>query len=293
MNDVATFLMADVPPTERYALMLAAVAPRPIALVSSIDRAGNINLSPFSFFNAFSTHPPILVFSPGRRGRDNTEKDTHRNVREVPEVVINMVNYAMAEQMSLSSNEYDPGENEFIRAGFTMVSSTDVQPPRVGESPVAFECVVKQVIALGHEGGAGNLVICQVSRMHVQTAYLGTDGRSVDTTKLDLIGRMGGNWYNRAGADALFEIVKPSRDLAIGVGALPEHAQQSEILTGNDLGRLGALKQLPPQEMVTQWQQQWEEDGAPSNQALHHQAREILHAGEVERALALLMAAGH
>ncbi|MEZ4953484.1 MAG: flavin reductase family protein [Saprospiraceae bacterium] len=203
-----------------HAYMLAAVAPRPIAFASTVDRAGNVNLSPFSFFNCFGSNPPIMIFSPARRVRDNTTKHTLENVREVPEVVINIVNYPIVEQMSLASTEYEKGINEFTKAGLTEVASEKIRPPRVGEAPVAFECLVDQVIETGTEGGAGNLIIARVIYVHIREEYL-DENNNLDTTKLDLVGRMGESWYTRASGDSLFEIPKPLTTKGIGIDQLP------------------------------------------------------------------------
>ncbi len=226
----------------------AAVAPRPIAFASTVDKDGKINLSPFSFFNVFSANPPILVFSPARRVRDNTTKHTLENILEVPEVVINIVNYKIVEQASLASTEYDKGVNEFIKAGLTEIPSTKIKPPRVAESPVAFECVVDNVIELGKEGGAGSLVIARVVMIHAQEQYL-VDGK-LATTKLDLVARMGGNWYCRASGSAVFEIPKPLLTKGIGIDALPESFRNSEVLSGNNLARLGNTEQFPSNEDI-------------------------------------------
>lgn len=220
------------------------VAPRPIAFVSTIDRQGNVNLSPFSFFNVFSLNPPILVFSPSRRARDNSTKHTYQNVREVPEVVINMVTYAMVQQTSLASTEYPKSVNEFVKAGFTPVESVRVKPPRVKESPASFECSVKQVVPLGDEGGAGNLVICEVLMLHFREEVIGVNGQ-IDPQKLDLVARMGNDWYCRAHGEAIFRVPKPLQRLGIGVDQIPAAIRNSRILTGNDLGMLGNVEQLP------------------------------------------------
>ena len=229
---------------ELHKILLSAVAPRPIAFASTVDNEGNVNLSPFSFFNVFSANPPILIFSPARRGRDNTTKHTYENAKQHKEVVINIVNYAMVEQMSLASTEYDRGINEFEKAGFTQVPSEVVNPPRVGEAPVSFECTVDKIIELGTEGGAGNLIISRVERIHIHTNYL-TEQGDLDTEKLDLVARMGDSWYCRASGDALFEIPKPILTKGIGVDQLPKHLLQSDVLSGNHLGRLGNLESLP------------------------------------------------
>ena len=241
---IKTISPSDVSQPELHSYLLAAVAPRPICFASTVDKDGNVNLSPFSFFNVFSSNPPVLIFSPARSGRDGSMKHTHQNVLEVPEVVINIVNYPMVEQMSLSSTAYDKGVNEFEKAGFTQVKSDVVSPPRVGEAPVALECTVTQVIPLADAPGAGNLVLARVERMHIQEEYLDADGQ-LDTQKLDLIGRMGGSWYTRSSGDSLFEIPKPLRTKGIGVDSLPEAVIQSTVLTGNNLGRLGNLEGLP------------------------------------------------
>jgi len=246
---IKTISPKDLSTAEFHAYLLSAVAPRPIAFASTIDRAGNINLSPFSFFNAFGANPPILVFSPARRVRDNTTKHTLENVREVDEVVINIVNYAMVEQTSLASTEYDKGINEFVKAGFTQVPSTLIRPPRVGESPVAFECKVKQIIETGTEGGAGNLIICEVILAHIKEEILDEKGK-IDTRKIDLVGRMGAEWYCRANGDALFEIPKPLLTKGIGIDQLPETVRNSPVLTGNNLGRLANVEALPKPEEV-------------------------------------------
>ena len=235
--------------TELQQILLTAVAPRPIALASTVDKNGNVNLSPFSFFNVFSANPPILIFSPARRAKDNSTKHTYENVKEVKEVVINIVNFPMVEQMSLSSTEYEKGVNEFIKSGFTPIASDKIKPPRVAEAPISFECIVDNVIELGTEGGAGNLIISRVVNIHIRNEYKGNDG-NLDPEKLDLVARMGGNWYCRASKDSLFEIPKPIYSTGIGVDALPVHAINSKVLTGNDLGRLGNMAEKPSFESI-------------------------------------------
>ena len=220
-------------------LMQGAIAPRPVAFASTTDGHGNVNLSPFSFFNMFSTNPPILIFSPARRVRDNTTKHTLENALATREVVINIATYNIVEQLSLASTEYDTGINEFIKSGLTPLASEKITPPRVAEAPVSFECKVNQVIPLGTEGGAGNLIICEVLLMHVNENVLAADGKSIDPQKLDGIARLGGDWYLRASGDCLFELPKPVRNKGIGVDMLPEHIKNSKLLTGNNLGRLG------------------------------------------------------
>ena len=226
-----------------HGYMLGAVTPRPIAFASTIDSAGNVNLSPFSFFNVFSANPPIMIFSPARRGRDNTTKHTYENVLQVKEVVINIVNYDIVQQMSLSSTEYGKGVNEFEKAGLTPLASQTIKPPRVAESPVQFECRVNEVISLGTEGGAGNLVICEVLKMHINEAVLDADGK-IDPVKLDAVSRMGGNWYSRA-KQGMFEVPKPLSRLGIGFDQLPDAIKTSKLLTGNDLAMLANVEVLP------------------------------------------------
>jgi flavin reductase (DIM6/NTAB) family NADH-FMN oxidoreductase RutF len=276
---------------ELHGYLLSAVAPRPICFASTIDKNGNVNLSPFSYFNLFSVNPPIMIFSPSRRGRDNTTKHTLENVLEVKETVINIVNYDMVEQMSLSSTEYGDGVNEFVKAGLTQVPSYKVKPPRVGEAPVAFECVVDQVIALGDGPGAGNLVLAKVVQIHVKKAFLDADG-NLDTPKLDLVARMGGNWYCRANGDALFEIPKPIRTQGIGVDMLPEAVRNSVVLTGNNLGRLGNLEELPTKEAIAKITEHAEVksilNGAEDVLEIHKLAQRWLADGKTEDALALL-----
>ena len=283
---------------ERHGYLLAAVAPRPIAFASTVDKAGNVNLSPFSFFNVFSSNPPVMIFSPARSGKDQTQKDTYLNIKEVPEAVISIVNYPMVEQVSLASTAYDKGVNEFLKAGFTELASLKVKPPRVAESPVSFECVVDQVIELGEEGAAGNLIICRVVMIHIREEYLDERGK-LDTTKLDLIGRMGDNWYCKASGEALFEIPKPLGTKGIGVDQLPRQVRNSPILTANNLGRLGNVKALPDTLTLTQVMEeaevkaiisQYSGQSSRREEALHRLAQKYLEAGKTEKALAILMA---
>lgn len=231
-----------------HGYLLGAIAPRPIAFASTIDAEGNPNLSPFSFFNVFSANPPILIFSPARRVRGNTTKHTLENAMETKEVVINVVNYDIVQQMSLSSTEYAKGVNEFEKAGFTMLKSDKVKPFRVAESPVQFECKINEIIHLGNEGGAGNLIICEVVKLHINEAVLDENG-AIDQHKIDLVARAGGSYYSRA-KDGFFEIPKPIATLGIGVDAIPTEIRESEVLTGNNLGVLGNVEQLPNQENV-------------------------------------------
>jgi flavin reductase (DIM6/NTAB) family NADH-FMN oxidoreductase RutF len=227
-----------------HSYLLGAIAPRPIAFASTIDKDGNVNLSPFSFFNCFGANPPLLIFSPARRGRDNTTKHTYENVLDVPEVVINIVNYAIVQQMSLASTEYAKGVNEFVKAGLTPISSLKIKPPRVGESPAAFECRVLQVIPTGIEGGAGNLVICEVVLAHIKDEILDVEGK-IDPHKLDAVARMGGDWYCRAQGESLFKVPKPLDKITVGIDQLPEAIRLSTVLTGNDLAMLANVEQVP------------------------------------------------
>ncbi len=275
---------------EFHGYLLGAVAPRPIAFASTIDGNGNVNLSPFSFFNAFSANPPILVFSPARRVRDNTTKHTLDNCLETGEVVINIVNYSIVEQMSLSSTEYGDGVNEFIKSGLTELPSERIKPPRVAESPASFECEVREVIKLGNEGGAGNLIVCEVVMAHFQNEILDTNSK-IDPFKLDAVARMGGNWYSRAQGDSLFEIPKPIRTKGIGVDQIPENIRNSDVLTGNNLGRLGNVESKPTLEEAKEYQQSNEAvKGCNGDQkALHQLAKQLLESGNVDEAWKVLI----
>jgi flavin reductase (DIM6/NTAB) family NADH-FMN oxidoreductase RutF len=239
----------DLSTVELQNYLQCAIAPRPICFASTIDAEGKVNLSPFSFFNLFSTNPPICVFSPARRVRDNTTKHTLENVLEVKECVINIVNYEMVQQMSLSSTEYPKGVNEFEKAGFTMLPSVIVLPPRVAESPVQLECIVNQVVPLGTQNGAGNLIIAEIKLIHINESILDTNGK-IDQEKIDLVARLGGDWYCRVTADNLFKIPKPLTSLGIGVDSLPKSIRNSTILTGNDLGLLGNQEKVPTENEI-------------------------------------------
>ncbi|MBD98484.1 MAG: flavin reductase [Verrucomicrobia bacterium] len=229
--------------------LLSGIGPRPIAFASTVDKNGKRNLSPFSYFNVFSTRPPIAIFSPAKSGRTNTQKNTYENAKETMEVVINVVNYNIVQQMSLSSTAYAKGVDEFIKSGLTPLESQLVKPARVKESPIQLECKVKEIVELGDEGGSGNLIICEILLIHIDDAIL-TDEGTIDTKKIDLVGRMGGDFYVRAFGDALFEVPKPIRQLGIGVDQLPEKIRNSSILTGNDLGMLGNVESLPNDQEV-------------------------------------------
>lgn len=228
-------------------LIKYAIAPRPICFASTQDREGNINLSPFSYFNIFSMNPPICVFSPLRRMRDGSTKHTLENLLEVPEVVINIVNYAMVQQQSLASTEYGKEINEFEKSGLTMLASELIAPPRVAESPVQLECKVREIVSLGEGRGHGSLIIAEVLRMHVQSDLMDESGK-IDQAKIDLVARLGGDWYSRVTRESLFEVPKPLRDMGIGVDRLPESIRLSTILTGNHLGLLGNVKEIPQQQ---------------------------------------------
>jgi len=278
----------QTPLPKLHAYLQGVVTPRPIALASTMDREGNINLSPFSFFNVFSTNPPILVFSPSRRGRDNTTKHTYENVLEVPEVVINIVNYKIVQQVSLSSTEYAKGVNEFIKSGLTPVSSIVVKPPRVQESPAAFECKVKDVIRLGDQGGAGNLVVCEILLAHFKEEILDAEGR-VDTEKVDTVGRMGGDYYCRAHGDALFMVPKPNTKIGIGYDQIPEKIRNSKVLTGNDLGQLGNIEKLPENPDQLKERPEVKEALLLGEEQVHRLAQKYLHQGQLEDAWRILL----
>jgi len=234
---------------ELHGILLGAIAPRPIAFASTVDKEGNVNLSPFSFFNVFSANPPILIFSPARRVKGNTTKHTLDNVHEVKETCISVVNYSMVQQMSLSSTEYDKGVNEFIKSGLTEVPSEKIKPPRVKESPVSFECIVKEIQPLGEEGGAGNLVICEVVLIHIDEAILDDNGKP-DPFKIDAVARMGGDWYSRSNSNNIFKVEKPLRTKGIGIDQLPISIKTSSVLTGNDLAMLANVEVLPTLETL-------------------------------------------
>ncbi|MEM7085386.1 MAG: flavin reductase family protein [Bacteroidota bacterium] len=278
----------EISTPQLHGYLLGAVAPRPICFASTVDAEGNVNLSPYSFFNVFSANPPIMIFSPARRVRDNTTKHTLENIWETKEVVINIVSHSMVQQMSLSSTEYDKGVNEFIKAGFTEIPSERIKPPRVGEAPVQFECKVKEVIALGTEGGAGNLVVAEVVQLHVDESILDKDGK-IDPVKIDTVSRLGGNWYSRAKA-GLFEVEKPLRTQGIGVDALPEAVKLSTVLTGNDLGKLGNLEQLPSEKELITFRNSSEWNSALGEKEGHQKARTLIASGHAQEALKWLLA---
>ena len=287
-----SILPQEVSTGKLHGYLLSAVSPRPIAFASTVDDLGNVNLSPFSFFNVFSANPPILVFSPARRVRDNTTKHTLENILITKEVVINIVNYDMVQQMSLSSTEYPDGVNEFIKSGLTEVASDIVKPPRVQEAPVQFECKVNDVIALGNQGGAGNLVIAEVVKLHIKETILDTDGK-IDANKIDAVARMGGNWYNRS-REGMFEVIKPIKTRGIGVDALPKSIKNSKILSGNDLGVLGNSEKIPTSSEVKEYlnlEAEKSVDIQTSNKEnIQKQAQNMLQKGNVLEAFKLLLA---
>lgn len=287
---------SELPIPVLHGHLLGAIGPRPIAFASTIDEHGKANLAPFSFFNVFSANPPILIFSPARSGRTNTTKDTYNNVKKVAEVVINVVNHDIVHQMSLASSPYQPDVDEFEKAGFTKLAAETIQPFRVAESPVQFECVVNEVIELGDGGGAGNLVICEVKKIHINEAVLDENGK-IDQHKIDLVSRMGGNWYCRADKTSMFEITKPVTTCGIGFDAIPEDIKNSAILTGNDLGQLGGIEVLPNETDVNEYKLielsdlfvSLEDEQGKLEIALHERAKELLNKNKLEEAWKTLL----
>jgi len=283
-----------VPKVHQY--LLGAIGPRPIAFASTIDTDGNHNLAPFSFFNVFSANPPILIFSPARSGRTNTTKDTYNNVKQVSEVVINIVNYDLVHQMSLASSPYPAGTSEFVKSGLTPIKSDLIKPMRVAESPVQFECKVNEVVELGHEGGAGNLVICEVVKIHIREEVLDAN-QMIDQKKIDLVARMGGNWYCRADENSMFEIAKPITTCGIGYDNIPEDIKNSKILTGNDLGFLGGIEDLPNETDVNEYKLlelsdlflSLEDEPDALEAALHRKAQQLLKENKLNEAWMTLL----
>lgn len=282
----------DVSPAKLQGYLQSAVAPRPIAFASTLSKSGKPNLSPFSFFNVFSSNPPILIFSPARRVRDNTTKHTLENAKATREVVINVVNYDIVQQASLASTEYAEGVNEFLKSGLTAIPSDIVKPYRVKESPVQFECKVNEIIALGENGGAGNLIICEVLKMHIDEKVLDENGM-IDQHKIDLVSRLGGNWYSRSN-QGLFEVPKPLVSLGIGVDAIPDFIRHSPVLNGNDLGMLGNIETLPSNQEVTIFvKQNFAVKGvlsADDVHKVHQKAKEYLENDDVLSAWKVLLA---
>lgn len=286
----------DIPVQKLHQYLLGAIGPRPIAFASTVDAEGKPNLAPFSFFNVFSANPPILIFSPARSGRTNTTKDTYNNVKVVPEVVINVVNYDIVHQMSLASSPYAPGVNEFEKAGFTALKSDSVKPFRVAESPVQFECKVNEVIELGTEGGAGNLIICEVVKIHIHDEVLDSNGM-IDQQKIDLVARMGGDWYSRANTESMFEITKPISTCGIGFDALPIDIKSSKILSGNNLGHLAGIEKIPDETNVNEYKLlelsdlfvSLEDNPLALEQELHKRAQSLLDENKLEEAWLTLL----
>jgi len=278
-----------------HGYLLGAVAPRPICFASTIDEQGQPNLSPFSFFNIFGSKPPICIFSPARRVRDNTTKHTLENAIRTKEVVINMVNYDLVQQMNLASCEYPAGVDEFAKAGLTAIPSDIVKPFRVKESPVQLECRVNQVIETGSEGGAGNLIVCEVLCMHIDDAVLDETGR-IDPHKIDLVARMGADFYCRASGSAVFEVQKPNAQLGIGIDVLPSHIRNSRVLSGNNLGMLGNATSIPVvsevlyDDRLTQILREYDNDEESKQNALHLYAKELLESGQMDKAWQVLLA---
>ncbi len=286
----------EIPLSKLHGYLLGAISPRPVAFACTMDKEGNVNLSPFSFFNVFSANPPVLIFSPARRGRDNTTKHTLENVLEHPECTVNTVSYDMVQQVSLSSTEYEKGVNEFIKTGFTATKSDRVKPPFVKESPVSFECKVIEIKSLGNKGGAGQLVICEVLYMHIKDKILDEEGK-INPNKIDTIGRMGDDWYVRSSGDALFEVTKPLTTLGIGVDQIPDQIRTSTMLTGNHLGMLGNVESLPNEEEVKKISSEPRvqaimdsfDDEEKIRLELHKLAVDLLNEGEIDVAWKVLM----
>jgi flavin reductase (DIM6/NTAB) family NADH-FMN oxidoreductase RutF len=287
--------LKELRPGDRQNYLQHAIAPRPICFASTIDKAGNVNLSPFSFFNLFSYTPPIVIFSPLRRVRNNSTKHTLQNIVEVPEVVINIVDYDMVQQISLASCEYPKNTNEFVKAGFTSQPATLVKPPMVKESKIKMECRIIEVRPLGDNGGAGNLAICEVMRMHIDDSILDED-KKIDQQKLQHVARLGGNWYCRVDPSNLFIVEKPNTQLGIGVDSLPVSIRQSKILTGNNLGQLGNVHEYPvidpsfDDDHLKQITQYYSVNPDDMEKELHSYAKKLLDQGKVTEAWQVLLA---
>jgi len=287
--------LKDLTTVQRQNYLQHAIAPRPICFASTVDKAGTVNLSPFSFFNLFSSNPPIVIFSPSRRVRDNTTKHTLQNVLEVPEVVINIVDYDMVYQTSLASCEFPKDVNEFIKAGFTPEPATLVKPPMVKESKVKLECRVHEIKPLGSEGGAGNLVICEVLRMHISDDIL-NEKNQIDQRKLHHVARLGGDWYCRVNETNLFQVEKPNTQLGIGIDALPAPIKNSKILTGNNLAQLGNVHEMPvidpafDDDRLKSIFQYYAVNPADMETELHTYAQKLLNEGKVQEAWQVLLA---
>ena len=287
--------LASLPPADVQNYLQHAIAPRPICFASTIDKEGNVNLSPFSFFNLFSSNPPVVIFSPARRVRDNSTKHTLQNVMEVPEVVINMVDYDMVQQISLASCDFAKAENEFIKAGFTQENASIVKPPMVKESKVKLECKVLEIKALGTEGGAGNLVICEVLAMHIDESILDADN-NIDQTKYNLVARLGGDWYCKISNENLFKVAKPNIKIGIGIDSLPAAIRNSKILSGNHLGQLANVNELPvidaafENEILKQIVQYFNLDPLEMETETHKLAASLLNDGDTTAAWQVLLA---
>lgn len=279
---------AQTPLRDLSGYLNGAIAPRPIAFASTVDAAGRVNLSPFSYFNVFGLNPVTLVFSPNNRARDNTPKHTLLNVQEVPEVVINLLDYSLVQQASLASAEYPRGINEFVKAGFNETPSTRVRPPRVAESPVSFECQVRQIVPVGEGPGAANLVICEAVLMHISETLLDENGR-IDSRKTDWVGRMGGEWYCRASGSAVFEVIRPNQRLGIGFDQLPETIRNSHILTGNELAQLANVEALPDPAAILAFSRENQNLPVHTDER-HRQASRLLAEGNREKAWLMLLA---
>ncbi|MGB1383772.1 MAG: flavin reductase family protein [Flavobacteriales bacterium] len=297
MSTHVTYRPEELDARKLHGCLLGGIAPRPIAFVSTVDGSGRINLAPFSYFNVFSANPPLVVFSPARRGRDATTKHTWDNVQAVPEVVVNLVDYALVHACSLASTDFAEGVDEFVKAGLTALPSEVVQPPRVAESPVQLECKVVKVESLGEQGGAGQLVFAEIVRMHFRDNVL-NDAGVPDATRLDLVGRCGGDHYVRASGEALFTVPKPLGVLGMGVDALPEDIRTSRVLTGNHLAMLGGCETMPDETDVNEHKlleladlfMDHEDDGARLEEELHRRAAELLDNGMVDEAWKTLLA---
>ena len=287
----------QIPVPKLHHYLLGAIGPRPIAFASTIDKNGNNNLAPFSFFNVFSANPPILIFSPARSGRTNKTKDTYNNIKSHQEVVINVVNYNIVHQMSLASSPFPPDINEFKKTGLTELDSESVLPKRVAESPVQFECKVIEIKELGKEGGAGNLIICEVLKIHINQNIL-NENEMIDQQKIDLVSRMGGNWYCRADNNSMFEIKKPITSIGIGVDKIPNDILNSKILSGNDIGQLGGIEEFPNENDVNDFKLielsdifvTLEDDPIKLEEELHKQAKELLLENKLKEAWMTLLA---
>ena len=290
-----SLILKDISVADAQNYLQHAIAPRPICFASTIDKEGNVNLSPFSFFNLFSSNPPVVIFSPSRRVRDNSTKHTLQNLEQVPEVVINIVDYEMVQQTSLASCEFPKGTNEFIKAGFTVEKATMVSPPMVKESKIKLECRVLEIKPLGSEGGAGNLVICEVLCMHIDESIL-NENKQIDQTKIHHVARLGADWYCRVDSSNLFKVVKPNTQLGIGVDALPEDIRNSNILSGNHLGQLANVNAIPviqpgfENDKLKQIVQYYSIDPAEMEKEIHSYAADLLNEGKVDDAWQVLLA---